>query len=237
MSVTIKFHNTTVNNIIFSFGNESLVVMPNSNVEIAIPNGCELTLSQQYESFLKKKGSGCYNLVAKATYSFDNLGNYSDLYIRQSVTDIRLDTVIDIIFLCASNSKLLNGNFSVTNEKQLKKKFVKGRISDLLFWDMFVNGFLGLWLLVGVILGFAVNWNVAKIYFPIGYLVLFLFNLCIETLWRNCLSKIFGKYLCKLFKIKDKSEKDLDDDEKIKTFYGFFTSEFIKETIIQQTTL
>lgn len=188
---------------------ENIEINPHSTVSIQCQkNNNFICIKQGLVSFKKNKK---YTLVLETQYRVININNNDVFRITRKKVRVRGNVYYDRLFLDTETAICSMEKNNVLGAEEIKKKFNKSRIRYMLFISPFehLTGLVIISILLGIVLGYNLDWKSAIIYFLFSYIFLLVLNWVIE--------KVDKLLFNKAFKLEDEKNE----------FYNYFENEFI----------
>ncbi len=230
MQSYIKFHNLAHIDVLVETGEGGQYIIPVMGyADIPVTAPTVLTFKQPYESF-SPKGEYAYTLVANPTLRVDFVPQGSEIHITQKIFDVRYGVVYDSLCLFDYNAHKIAVDYTVTNSKEMKKRYFRDHLLDIFLWNLLDVQGLGSLFLLSILVIITDGFWTMLLCLPLIYLGLVLLDFLISFLFDG----FFEKNTAKLFVPKSKGNKKLAEkryNESIGAFYKLFKSKTVNEFI------
>ncbi len=190
--ITINFINNYHDIVFVSVNNGGFVdIQPNSKLTVTCAERSEMQIVVKLcgDSHLPKK-SKSYVLKLESSYLFCNVFDGEIFIINREKIRISSNAYYDRLFVNSANAIVKSHKNAVMQENEIKTHYRKCRLVDtFLIGPFFEQMILSFELVVlGIVLTIIGGWKIAIIYFPLLYIVLFLWN-AISDMIENSISK------------------------------------------------
>ena len=147
----------------------------------------QITIRNNCESFCK--GSQ-YVFTIETTYHFVDVDSDACFVINREKVRVDGSAYFDRLLISTGNASCASIVYRIADESEIRKSYSRKRATRLLLTGPLENltGLVFGYLLLGMIVAFALGWVAALVYFLCGYVLLILMNLCVDLVWKRILS-------------------------------------------------
>ncbi len=230
MQSYIKFHNLAHIDVLVATAEGGQYIIPVMGcLDIPVTAPTTLTFKQPYTSF-SPESEYHYTLVVNPTLKVDFISQGSEIHITQKIFDVRYGVVYDALCLFDQNAHKIAVEYSVTNPKEIKKRYFRDHLLDIFIWNLLDVQGLGSLFILSVLVIITDGFWTMLLCLPLIYLGLVLLEFLFSFLFDGLTEKITTK----LFVPKSKGNKKLTEkryNESIGAFYRLFKSKTVNEFV------